>query len=186
VAHQRNRALQGFKSAVTKFNRTPLYRESDLGVKSAYSAAKSLLEENSHITAFVTVHNTLVVGVLTALQEMNRKVPDDCSILDVAIGDEGELVIPPLTGIEWSGLEIGHQAAKMLIRGLKGTSPGPEQILVPPKLKLRQSTAPAPLDCLEKSFDASCSQLGRSASNGIGHARTSDDSSWLSDREKGG
>jgi DNA-binding LacI/PurR family transcriptional regulator len=151
------RALQGFRSAVTRFNRTPLYRESDLDVKRAHSTAKSLLEEDSHITAFVTVHNTLAVGAITALQEMNRKVPDDCSILDVAIGDESELVIPPLTGIEWSGYEIGHQAAKMLIRGLEDTSAGPEQILVPPKLKRRRSTAPAPLDRLEKSFDASCS-----------------------------
>ena len=47
-------ALQGFNSAVTRFNRTPLYRENDLDVKRAYSAAKSLLEESSHITAFVT------------------------------------------------------------------------------------------------------------------------------------
>ena len=151
------RALRGFKSAVTRFNFTPLCRESDLGVKRAHSAAKSLLEENSHITAFVTVHNTLAVGAITALQEMNRKVPDDCSILDVAIGDESELVIPPLTGIEWSAHEIGHQAAKMLIRQLKGTNPGPEQILVPPNLKLRHSTAPAPLDRLEKPFDAGSS-----------------------------
>jgi DNA-binding LacI/PurR family transcriptional regulator len=149
------RAMQGFKSAVTRFNCTPLYRESDLGVKRAYSAAKSLLEENSHITAFVTVHNTLAVGAITALQEMNRKVPDDCSIMGVAVGDESELIIPPLTGIEWSAHEIGHQAAKMLIRQLKGTNPGPEQILVPPKLKLGQSTAPAPLDRLEGPFDAS-------------------------------
>ena len=101
------------------------------------------------------MHNTLAVGAITALQEMNRKVPDDCSILDVAIGDESELVIPPLTGIEWPAHKIGHQAAKMLIRGLKGTSAGPEQILVPPKLKLRQSTAPAPLDRLENPSDAS-------------------------------
>jgi DNA-binding LacI/PurR family transcriptional regulator len=149
------RALRGFKSAVARFNRTPLYRESDLDVKRAHSAAKSLLEENSHITAFVTVHNTLAVGAITALQEMNRKVPDDCSILDVAIGEESELVIPPLTGIEWSAHEIGHQAAKMLIRQLKDTNPEPEQVLVPPKLKLRHSTAPAPLDRLEKPLDAS-------------------------------
>ena len=90
------------------------------------------------------MHNTLAVGAITALQEMNRKVPDDCSILDVAIGDESELVIPPLTGIEWSGYEIGHQAARMLIRQLKGKSPGPEQILVPAKLQIRRSTAPVP------------------------------------------
>ena len=149
------RALQGFKSAVARFNCTPLYRESDLDVKSAHSAAKSLLEENPHITAFVTVHNTLAVGAITALQEMNRKVPDDCSILDVAIGDESELVIPPLTGIEWPAHEIGHRAAKMLIQQLRSANSEPEQILVPSKLKLRQSTAPAPLDCLQNSSDAS-------------------------------
>jgi DNA-binding LacI/PurR family transcriptional regulator len=138
------RALQGFKSAVKKFKVTPLYRESDLIVKRAYSATKSLLAENAHITAFVTVHNTLAVGAITVLQEMGRKVPDDCSIVGVAVGDEGELIIPPLTGIEWSGHEIGQQAAKMLIRELKGESRGPEQILAPPKLKVRRSTAPAP------------------------------------------
>jgi DNA-binding LacI/PurR family transcriptional regulator len=184
------RALQGFKSAVTKFNCTPLYRESELGVKRAYSTAKSLLGENPHITAFVTVHNTLAVGAITALQEMNRKVPEDCSILDVAIGDESELIIPPLTGIEWPGHEIGHQAAKMLIRELKGTGLGLEQVLVPPKLKLHHSTAPAPLDRLNP-FGAHCNQLGKSASSGIGHAWTraveyDRNGSQLSDREEEG
>ena len=136
-------SLQGFRSAVRKFSLTPLYRESDLVVKKAYSAVKSLLEENPCLTAFVTMHNTLAVGAITALQKMNRKVPDDCSIVGVPVGDEGELIIPPLTGIEWSSHEIGQQAARMLIRKLTGTSPRFEQILVPPKLKLRHSTAPA-------------------------------------------
>ena len=137
-------SLQGFKSAIKQFNLTRLCRECDLGIQSAYSAAKSLLEENPRITAFVTMHNTQAVGVITALQKMNRKVPEDCSIVGVPVGDESELIIPPLTGIEWSSHEIGQQAAKILIRKLDGTSLEPEQILVPPKLKLRQSTAPAP------------------------------------------
>ena len=136
-------AFQGFRNAIKRFNCASLYRESELGVKGAYAAAKSLLEENPCITAFVTVHNTQAVGVMTALQKMNRKVPEDCSIVGVAVGDEAELIIPPLTGIEWSGHEIGQQAAKMLIRELNGTNSAPEQILVPPKWKLRHSTAPA-------------------------------------------
>ena len=138
------RALQGFKNAVKKFKVASLYRECEQTVERAYWATKSLLEENPHITAFVAMHNTMAVGAITALQEMNRKVPDDCSILGVAIGNEGELVIPPLTGIEWSGHDIGHQAAKMLIRQLKGERAEPEQILVPPKLQVRRSTAPVP------------------------------------------
>ncbi|MBI5032715.1 MAG: LacI family DNA-binding transcriptional regulator [Chloroflexi bacterium] len=138
------RAFQGFKSAIKRFNCTSLYRESELGVRGAYLSAKNLLEENPRLTAFVTVHNTLAVGAITALQEINRKVPDDCSIVGVPVGDESELIIPPLSGLEWLGHETGQLAAKMLIRKLNGTSPVPEQILVPPKWKLRHSTAQAP------------------------------------------
>lgn len=137
-------SLQGFKSAAKRFKIKPVYREIDLSVKGAYSAARTLLEENPRLTAFVTVHNTQAVGVMTALQERNRKVPDDCSIMSVPVGDEAELIIPPLTGIEWSTHETGHHAAKMLIRELKGDSSGPEQVLVPPRLKVRSSTAPPP------------------------------------------
>jgi DNA-binding LacI/PurR family transcriptional regulator len=138
------RALQGFKNAVKRFKVAARYRECEQTVERAYWATKNLLGENPKITALVVMHNTIAVGAITALQEMNRKVPDDCSILGVAIGDEGQLVIPPLTAIEWSGHDIGHQAAQMLIRQLKGKCLDPEQILVSPKLQIRRSTAPVP------------------------------------------
>jgi DNA-binding LacI/PurR family transcriptional regulator len=137
------RAMQGYENAVEKYRLASLYHECPLTVDRAYWVTKSLLKEDPRITAFVTMHTTLAVGVIAALQEMNRKVPDDCSIVSVPVGIESELIIPSLTGIEWSGHEIGHQAAKMLIRELNGTSPQPEQILVPPKLKLCHSTGPA-------------------------------------------
>lgn len=138
------RSMQGFKNVVKRFKLRPLYRECDLIVKRACSAAKGLLAEHSEITAIVTMHNTLAVGAIMALQEMGRNVPDDCSIVGLPASDESELIIPPLTGIEWSMQDIGYQAAKMLIRELNGKSREPEQILIPPKLTLRSSTAPAP------------------------------------------
>ncbi len=138
------RALHGFKSAVQEFKLPELYRESDLRVTSAHRVARNLLEAEPRLTAFVTMHTALAVGAITALQDMNRRVPADCSIVGVHAGEEAELVIPALTGNEWSGHEIGYQAAKMLIHELKGDSPGPKQILVPPKLKVRRSTAPPP------------------------------------------
>ena len=138
------RSLRGFKSAARRFKITPLHRESDLNIKRGYWAAKSLLQEDARVTAIVTVHNTLTVGAITALQEAGRKVPDDCSIMDIAIGTESDLIIPPLTGIEWPSYDIGFQAAKMLIRNLQGKSAEPEHVLVPPKLRVRGSTAPPP------------------------------------------
>jgi hypothetical protein len=46
------------------------------------------LKENPRITAIVTAHNTQTVGTSTALQELNRKVPDDCSIMGALVGIE--------------------------------------------------------------------------------------------------
>jgi DNA-binding LacI/PurR family transcriptional regulator len=138
------RALQGYENAVKKFRVNSPYRECLQTVERAYWVTKSLFKENPRLTAIVTMHTTLAVGVITALQEMNRKVPEDCSIVGVPVDVESELIIPPLTGIEWSGHEIGHQAARLLIRELNAKSSGPEQILVPPKLKLSHSTGPAP------------------------------------------
>ncbi len=136
------RALDAVKRAAKRFKIPLRYRESDLSVRRGYWAAKSLLEEEAHLTAFVTVHNTLAVGAITALQEAGRRVPVDCSVMDVAIGDESDLVIPPLTGIEFPSYEIGSQAARMLIRDLKGESREAEHMLIPPKLRVRGTTAP--------------------------------------------
>ena len=138
------RSIQGFKNIVKRFKIRPLYRESDLTVKRVCFAAKGLFAEHPQITAIVTMHNTLAVGAIMALQEMGRKVPEDCSIVGLPASDESELIIPPLTGIEWSMQDIGYQAAKMLIRELNGASREPEQILIPPKLSVRSYTAPVP------------------------------------------
>jgi DNA-binding LacI/PurR family transcriptional regulator len=53
-----------------------------------------------------------------------------------------ELVIPPLTSIEWSTKDVGYQAAKMLIKSIEDKNPSPEQILIAPKLVVRESTGP--------------------------------------------
>ncbi len=138
------RAFQGHDHAIRKYGVASPYRECLQTVERAYWATKSLFKGDPNITAIVTMHTTLAVGVIKALQEMDCKIPEDCSIVSVPVGVESELIIPPLTGIEWSGHEIGYQAAKMLIRELNGTSSGPEQILVPPKIKRCHSTGPAP------------------------------------------
>jgi DNA-binding LacI/PurR family transcriptional regulator len=138
------RIWQGFEAAQKEFKVDSQFRECQQTVERAYWATKSLLKENPRITAIVTIHNTQAVGAITAVQEMGRKVPDDCSIVGVLVGEGSDLITPALTSIQYSSHYIGHQVAAMLIRKLKGTSPGPEQILVPLKLKLRGSTAPAP------------------------------------------
>ena len=82
------------------------------------------------------------LGAMRALQELNRRVPEDCSIVGLAFGQEAELFVPALTAVEWSGYEIGRRAARMLVDELRGDSTSPRQVLIPPKLQVRRSAAP--------------------------------------------
>jgi DNA-binding LacI/PurR family transcriptional regulator len=136
------RALNGFEAAIKTYQLPRYYRESDLTIESAYAATNELLQECGHLTAFVVMHNTIAVGALSALQDRGSKVPNDYSLIGIAFGNESELIIPPLTAVDWSGQDVGQQAAQILIRQLQTSDTAPQQILVAPKLTIRRSTAP--------------------------------------------
>jgi DNA-binding LacI/PurR family transcriptional regulator len=133
----------GFEAANREFNLTPIYRENELDPKKVYAATKNLLEEEPQLTALVVAHNTIAAGAIRALHDTGRKIPDDCSIVGIAFGNEAELTTPPLTAINWPGHEVGQQAARMLIHLLNSKAQPAEQVLVPPKLQVRCSTSHA-------------------------------------------
>ncbi len=135
------RAMWGYQAVVEKFSLQPIYREVDLGLPETTAAASGLFAEHPDLSGIVTMYHTMSVGVLKALQSLDRGVPGDCSIVAVGIDHEAELVIPPLTGVEWTTRDVGFQAAKLLIRSLKDKDLTPKQILVPPNLIVRESTA---------------------------------------------
>ena len=136
------KCLSGFNAAVERFHLAPIYRECQQEVERAYWTTKRLLTQHPDLSAFLVTHNTMAVGALRALQELNRKIPEDCSIVGLAFGNEAELFIPALTAVEWSGYEIGRRAARMLVDELRGDSMSPRQVLIPPKLQVRRSAAP--------------------------------------------
>jgi len=135
------RSLRGFHKTVEKFQVAPIYRECGLEVGQAYCITKQLVSAHPQLTALVAVHNTVSVGAIRALHDLERRVPTDCSIVGVAIGKGAELVIPPLTTIGWSPHEVGRQAARMLIHDLDTGGGAPTQVLVRPSLQLRGTTS---------------------------------------------
>jgi DNA-binding LacI/PurR family transcriptional regulator len=95
------------------------------------------------LTAFVAVHNTLAVGAIRALTDLGRRIPEDCSILGVAIG-KPDLIIPPLTSLDFDINDVGRQAAHMLIDQLKAEGGAAQQVLIRPTLRLRRTTSDVP------------------------------------------
>jgi DNA-binding LacI/PurR family transcriptional regulator len=135
------RSLRGFHKTVEKFQVAPIYQECELEVDRAYCVTKQLVSAHPQLTAFVAVHNTVSVGAIRALHDLERQVPRDYSIVGVAIGKGAELVIPPLTTIGWSPHQVGREAALMLIHELDTGGGAPSQVLVGPDLQLRASTS---------------------------------------------
>jgi DNA-binding LacI/PurR family transcriptional regulator len=136
------RGLRGFHRAVEKFQVPPLYRECELEVERAYCATMQILAQHPLITAIIAVHNTLAVGAIRAVYDLHKNIPEDYSILGIAIG-KPELLIPPLTSLDFPIHDVGRQAAHMLIDHFVAGSGTPKQVLVRPKLTIRRTTTQA-------------------------------------------
>jgi DNA-binding LacI/PurR family transcriptional regulator len=135
------RAKLGFQEVIRRYNLEPIFYESNLSVEDSRSCVKEAIDQHPDMTAIVALHNTIAVGAINAIHGSGKRVPEDYSIFGVALGQESDLIIPPLTAIPWEGYHIGQQAASILIQKLNTNEPVIEQFLVLPKIEMRCSTA---------------------------------------------
>ena len=82
------------------------------------------------------------VGVLSALRDSGRRVPDDVSL--VAFNDHpfADHTAPPLTTVRMPNLRMGQEAVRMLLDALDGVPVRDLVVADAPELVARESTAP--------------------------------------------
>jgi LacI family repressor for deo operon, udp, cdd, tsx, nupC, and nupG len=112
----------------------------DLG--SGQAAMTRLLALREPPSAVFCSSDEMAIGALKAAREHGKRVPDDLSL----VGFDGirfaDFCDPALTTVLQPNVEIGAAAARMMIAILKGGAPAPDDIVLPVKLLVRQSTAP--------------------------------------------
>jgi len=93
-------------------------------------------------TGIVVASLMSAVGVLSALRDSGRHVPDDISI--VAFNDHpfADHTAPPLTTVRMPNLRMGQEAVRMLLHALDGVPVGDLVVPDAPELVARESTAP--------------------------------------------
>src|SRR5579859_2536874 len=135
-------AFNGYERALHKYGLQAFYRETDLRFEDSFAATDSLLDENPQLTAIVVImtNHLTAAGSLQALAKRGYRVPEDCSVLGVGFGEFGQGITPSLTALEWSSYEVSYQATQMMIEMLTQETRSPQQVLVPPKLVIREST----------------------------------------------
>lgn len=102
-----------------------------------------LLRERPELTALVVHNEAAVSHVLTSLRALDRRVPEDMSVLAICPDEVAERGTPPLSSVLIPAEEVGHEAVSLLMRKLAGAQV-PDATLLDPRLTARSSTAPAP------------------------------------------
>lgn len=123
----------------------------DLG----YFITQRLLERNENVTAFVTANDMIAVGVLDAIADAGKKVPNDYSVCGCDNTPVSKYRGISLTTVESYAAQTGREAVNIMVRRLESaqvTSPldwkeqSPGEVMrveYIPRLVKRKSTGPA-------------------------------------------
>ncbi|MFD7296250.1 LacI family DNA-binding transcriptional regulator [Streptomyces sp. NPDC059897] len=119
----------------------PLVR-GDWSAESGYRAGLRLAEQ-ADCTAVFAANDQMALGLLRALEERGRKVPEDVSVIGFDdIPDSGSYQ-PPLTTVHQDFAEVGRRCVQSALRQVRESEAEQGTTLVPTRLVVRESTAQA-------------------------------------------
>lgn len=104
--------------------------------------AKRLMAECPDITAIFASNDSKAIGVLSALNQMGYKVPEDISVCGFDDLPNSRYIVPSLTTVRQPIIELGYRAAKYLDMYLQGMLKELPREILPTELVVRRSTGP--------------------------------------------
>ena len=111
----------------------------DWSADSGY-AAGALVDRAA--TAIVCGNDQMALGLVHALTDLGRRVPQDVSVVGFDDIPESAHSLPPLTTVHQDFEEVGRRAVRALVGRLEGRDADGPSVAVTPELVVRQSTAP--------------------------------------------
>jgi DNA-binding LacI/PurR family transcriptional regulator len=144
MARQRQ---QGYEQALIDhglaYRKVVIPHEPQWNCQAGYDAMWELINSDPRPTAVFAASDEMAIGAYRAIAEASLRIPDDISVIgfdDIAVA---AFVVPPLTTIRQPYLEIASDAVSLLLRLIGGEKPKTTQLLLPPELVIRYSTAEA-------------------------------------------
>ncbi|MGW0707202.1 LacI family DNA-binding transcriptional regulator [Streptomyces sp. NPDC002643] len=117
----------------------------DWSADSGYELGRRLAAEPD-VTAVFVSNDQMALGLLRALHEAGRRVPDDVSVVGYDDIPEAAHLLPPLTTIRTDFSSIGTRALRLLVAQLDGPGATGDSVerdpVIPVELIVRDSTGP--------------------------------------------
>ncbi|SCG54634.1 DNA-binding transcriptional regulator, LacI/PurR family [Micromonospora siamensis] len=115
----------------------------DWSAASGYRCGQ-MLARMPEVTAVFTANDHLALGVLRALHEYGRRVPDDISVVGFDDVPEAAYFIPPLTTVRPDFVAVARASLDLLLAQLGSDTVGELRQTIAPTLIPRQSVAAPP------------------------------------------
>ncbi len=101
------------------------------------------LADPEEFTAVFAANDALASGFMSAMRARGLEAPRDYSIVGIDNMPETRFYAPPLTTVTLDFGSLGDAAVDMMLRRIREGRSVPQHT-IPPRLEVRQSTAPAP------------------------------------------
>jgi len=133
--------VAGWRSALEDAGaEVPAPLAGDWTARSGFDAGETLARIPEATAVFVA-NDHMALGLLRAMHERDRRVPEDVSVVGFDDIAESEFFTPPLTTVRQDFDEVGRRSLGLLLEWLDSGSRSVERVVIPPELVVRQSTA---------------------------------------------
>lgn len=113
TGHERQR---GYEEAIAAAGGEPIIAAGAFRTEPAAWATRQLLAEHADVDAIVAANNLMAIGVLRALREAGRVVPDDVALVAMDNPVWAEMIDPPLTALAQPVRRMATAAAELLLQ----------------------------------------------------------------------
>jgi LacI family transcriptional regulator len=123
---------------------TNLIRVGDYDLEMSQEPARQLLTLDDRPTAIFAANDLSAMQTMHVARTLGLAIPRDVSVVGFDNIPESALIEPPLTTIDQSIQEMGRRAVELLIAVIEGETGLTQQVTLPTRLVVRQSTGVPP------------------------------------------
>ena len=116
----------------------------DYDLVTSEEPARQLLTLDDRPTAVFAANDLSAMQTLHVARTLGLDVPGDVSVVGFDNIPESALIEPPLTTIDQSIQEMGRRAVELLMDVIEGVTGPAQQVTLPTRLVVRQSSGVAP------------------------------------------
>lgn len=138
-----NQRFEGYKSALKEFGlkiSSKLIEHGSFNRDYAFVTTEEMLKAKQRPDAIFAMSDRLAIGAMMAIKKAGLKMPDDIGLIGFNNEPITELLSPSISTIDQPAYEMGKSAARTFIEMINNKEVIPENIILRPKLVVREST----------------------------------------------